>query len=177
MFAPLLCPKCGLRQRRHARYCTRCRFALATQPGWSDLEIAQARPAGLFPRFAAMVIDVVLILLAGSLLASFMTTPSVNSELYSLSTFWSIFVFTIVGWIYFAVMESSSREATLGKMALGIYVADKSNDRVTFGQATRRYFAKVLSALPFFIGFFMAAFTKGHQAFHDQVAGTVVLVR
>jgi uncharacterized RDD family membrane protein YckC len=37
---------------------------------------------------------------------------------------YSIMMGIIVNWLYWAVMESSSRQATLGKMALGIIVTD-----------------------------------------------------
>ena len=38
--------------------------------------------------------------------------------------------------IYQAVMESSAKQATLGKMALGIVVTDLSGNRVSFGKAS-----------------------------------------
>ena len=41
-----------------------------------------------------------------------------------------------VTWLYFALMESSIRQATLGKMALGLFVTDLEGRRVSFGRAT-----------------------------------------
>ncbi len=78
-------------------------------------------------------------------------------------------------WIYSATMESSTRQATLGKMALGIRVCDLQGRRLTFGRATGRHFAKFLSFLSVCIGYIMAAFTEKKQALHDLVAGCLVV--
>lgn len=80
----------------------------------------------------------------------------------------------LVGWIYEAAMESSSRQATLGKMALGLKVTDLQGQRISFARATGRYFAKIISTLTLFIGYIMAGFTSRHQALHDMIAGTLV---
>jgi uncharacterized RDD family membrane protein YckC len=82
---------------------------------------------------------------------------------------------TALGWLYFALMESSARQATLGKMALGIVVTDLEGRRIGFGKATGRYFAKILSALILGIGFLMVAFTQRKQGLHDILAGTLVV--
>lgn len=72
-------------------------------------------------------------------------------------------------------MESSAKQATLGKMALGIVVTDLEGARIGFGRATGRYFAKILSGLILGIGFLMAAFTERKQGLHDIIAGTLVV--
>ena len=84
---------------------------------------------------------------------------------------------TIVAtWLYFALMESSARQGTLGKMALGLFVTDLEGRRVSFGRATGRFFAKIITGLiPFFIGYIMAGFTAEEQALHDMIAGCLVL--
>ena len=84
---------------------------------------------------------------------------------------------TFVGWLYFAGMESSARQATLGKSAMGLVVTDINGNRISFLRATGRYFAKILSALILLIGYIMAAFTARKQALHDLLASTLVLKR
>jgi uncharacterized RDD family membrane protein YckC len=81
----------------------------------------------------------------------------------------------VVGWLYYSGMESSSRQATLGKMALGLAVTDLNGNRISFGRATGRYFAKVISALILLIGFIMVAFTEKKQGLHDMIASTLVI--
>jgi uncharacterized RDD family membrane protein YckC len=79
-----------------------------------------------------------------------------------------------VSWFYFSWMESSKFQATLGKMAMGIVVTDTNGQRISFGRATGRYFAKYISGFLLAIGYIMAAFTERKQALHDMIAGTVV---
>ena len=81
----------------------------------------------------------------------------------------------IVVWLYAALMESSARQATLGKMMIGVVVTDTEGNRLSFGRASARYFAKFVSVITLMIGFIMAAFTKRKQALHDIMAGTLVI--
>jgi uncharacterized RDD family membrane protein YckC len=80
----------------------------------------------------------------------------------------------IIRWLYFALMESSAKQGTLGKMALGITVTDMNGQRLTFLRATGRYFAKAISAIIIYIGYIMAGFTERKQGLHDMIAGTLV---
>ncbi len=52
-------------------------------------------------------------------------------------------------------MESSSRQATLGKMALSMKVTDLQGNRISFARATGRHFAKYISAMILLIGYIM----------------------
>ena len=83
----------------------------------------------------------------------------------------------VTHWLYFAFMESSSRQATLGKQILGLYVGDSNGDRISFGLATGRYFSKFLSFFTLYIGFIMVAFTKRKQGLHDLICDTLVYSR
>ena len=77
-------------------------------------------------------------------------------------------------WIYEATMESSSKQATVGKMALRLKVTDLEGRRISFARATGRHFAKIISGLILLIGYIMAGFTERKQALHDMIAGTLV---
>jgi uncharacterized RDD family membrane protein YckC len=71
-------------------------------------------------------------------------------------------------------MESSSYQATLGKMVCGMKVTDLSGNRISFERATGRHFAKYLSGLILCIGYIMVGFTERKQGLHDLLAGTLV---
>ena len=128
--------------------------------------------AGFWRRFAAWILD--------GLLLSIVTLPftlQVGGDAAAEAARTSIAgtISTVVGWLYYALMESSAKQATVGKMALGIIVTDLEGRRIGFGRATGRYFAKILSALILGIGFLMAAFTERKQGLHDMVASTLVV--
>lgn len=89
--------------------------------------------------------------------------------------YWAFVALSFVGqWLYFAVLEASAWQGTLGKKALGMSVTDLDGNRITFGRATGRYFAKILSTITLLIGFVMVAFTSRKQGLHDMLAGTLV---
>jgi uncharacterized RDD family membrane protein YckC len=80
-------------------------------------------------------------------------------------------------WLYFALQESSSRQATIGKRCCGIVVTDLGGNRISFGRATGRYFGKFISSLTLMIGYMMAGWTRRKQALHDIMAECLVLRR
>lgn len=87
-------------------------------------------------------------------------------------------VAVVLKWLYFAYLESGEKQATWGKQALGLYVTDGAANRISFGRASGRFFAKIISGLiPLGIGYIMAGFTERKQALHDMIAGCLVLRR
>jgi uncharacterized RDD family membrane protein YckC len=95
---------------------------------------------------------------------------------FVLGLFSTFALFVVAQWLYFAGMESSPRQATFGKAAMSLCVTDLTGQPLTFGHATGRFFAKIMSGLiPLGIGYIMAGFTKKKQALHDIIAGTPVL--
>ncbi|MCD6310127.1 MAG: RDD family protein [Candidatus Eremiobacteraeota bacterium] len=78
-------------------------------------------------------------------------------------------------WLYFALMESSKWQATIGKRIFSIIVTDYHGKRISFPRATGRYFGKILSNATLLIGYVIAGFTTRKQALHDFIAGTIVI--
>ena len=74
-------------------------------------------------------------------------------------------------------MESSPKQATVGKLACGLVVTDLSGQRLTFGKASGRYFAMIPSALILGIGFLMCLWTERKQCLHDIMAGCLVVTK
>lgn len=77
--------------------------------------------------------------------------------------------------LYFAAMHASAKQATLGKMAVGIKVTDDDGQAISFWRGVGRYFATIVSSLILAIGYFMAGFTERKRALHDMIAGTLVV--
>ena len=141
-------------------------------------------PAGFWMRFAAYIIDYLITGVVGCLIGGvfggiigavsvFRGESSLNSE--PLITFGSGVLGVTIAWLYYALMECSSTQATLGKMALGLKVTDMDGKRLTFSRATGRFFGKIVSGLILCIGFMMAGWTEKKQALHDILAGTLVV--
>jgi uncharacterized RDD family membrane protein YckC len=80
-----------------------------------------------------------------------------------------------LSWLYFALMESSPWQATLGKRMLGLAVTDLAGRRISFSRASMRFFGKILSSLILFVGYVMAGFTARKQALHDLLADCLVI--
>ncbi len=81
----------------------------------------------------------------------------------------------LIGWLYFALCESCSWQATLGKKILGLRVTTLDGDRVSFLRVSGRHFGKIISFMICFMGYTMAGFTPKKQALHDMIAGCLVV--
>jgi uncharacterized RDD family membrane protein YckC len=80
------------------------------------------------------------------------------------------------GFLYFALMESSERGATLGKRAFHLRVVTaEGHGRIGFGRAAGRYFARFVSMIVLYIGYLIQPFTRRKQALHDMICGTAVV--
>lgn len=148
------------------------------------MQIAKAQYAGFWKRAVAESIDGIVSYIAGTVImfplaAIIPELATTSTETITVASSGPIlFVLTIsivIGWLYYALMESSDLGATLGKMAMGIKVTDLNGEKVSFGRATGRYFGKIVSYLTLFIGFIMVAFTAKKQGLHDMMAGCLVL--
>jgi len=85
------------------------------------------------------------------------------------------FLIAVLVLIYFTIFESSSKQATPGKLLLGIVVSDFKGNRISLLRAVLRNLCKVLTFLTFLIGYTMAGFTKKRQALHDIITGCQVM--
>lgn len=167
---------------------------------WIDLDRAASTPtvatspdvvqAGFLRRWAALFLDQLIlsagfygiffiVILATGMAREFVAVETGAQEEISAALvglyLGMVLLYYLGAGLYYALMESSSRQATVGKMALGIKVVDRNGARLSFAHALGRWFAASLSYLTLYIGFLMAAFTRNKQALHDLVAGTQVV--
>src|SRR5688572_18227713 len=84
-------------------------------------------------------------------------------------------IFLVLGILYWALMQSSKQQATLGKALCGLKVGGPNGERISVQRALGREAAKIISSLTMLIGFVIAAFTRNKQALHDFVASTYVV--
>ncbi len=198
----MFCPKCGSQIHDASLYCASCGTRLSdlgVAPVGGDAStvvpamlprVAPVSPAigagaeasavnvygGFWRRVGASIIDS-LILYAVTFVVILATAigETGNEADSAAAGLWAVLASNVFAWLYSALLESSSRQATLGKMAFGIRVTDLNGQRLGFGRATGRHFGKWISGLTLGVGFVMAAFTQRRQALHDKIAGTLVV--
>ena len=159
-------------------------YAIPVTPPMYIAPTGSARYGGFWIRVVATLIDAIAVgIVTGpvSLIIGVMTglaghavsmpKPGVDVASFLITASFS----TLVNWLYAALLESSSYQATLGKMALGLKVTDLEGRRLSFARASGRHFAKILSALLLCVGFIMVGFTRFKQGLHDMIAGTLVI--
>ncbi|MBQ4856039.1 RDD family protein [Rhodanobacter sp. B2A1Ga4] len=150
--------------------------------------------AGFWKRFAAWVIDYLILLVPVFMIAlsmgattafeHFMTqiqggaTPTLAMEEYARAvrpaTMWAL----LVGYLYYAFFECSAWQATPGKLALGLRVTDLEGRRISLGRSLARNAVRltnVLTALIPLVCYLAVAWTTRKQGFHDLLAKTLVL--
>ncbi|HYG18110.1 MAG TPA: RDD family protein [Ohtaekwangia sp.] len=126
--------------------------------------------AGFWIRVGAALIDTVIlwvvnVILAFSFLGGFdVMASSISFNIVSL----------VMGLMYQCAFESSSLQATPGKIAVGIKVGHSNGERISFGTALARYFLKFLSFIILCIGFMMVGWDPKKQGLHDKLANTYV---
>ena len=189
-----VCPGCGCVTSAGALSCPQC-GGKANQPATAvDFSASQAILtqttrheevyASIWRRFCAALFD--------AFLASAILSPVTVLLVWVMEAYHSeiglseIKSRTVMGtvavllWIvcfglYCASAESSVHQATPGKRLLKLKVVSMSYGRLTFQQATGRYYAKFLSTFALLVGFAIAIFHSRKQSLHDMIAGTLVV--
>jgi uncharacterized RDD family membrane protein YckC len=168
--------------------------AMMPSPGAVPMVMVPAVPyAGFWLRFVAYLLDVIIVgIVAVPIVVVLAVATGASAALSSMSNdnpqqalatagfvifLCSLFIILLGGlWLYYALLESSSWQGTVGKKALGLIVTDLDGRRVSFGRATARFFSRLITGLvPLFIGYILAGITAKKQALHDMIAGTLVL--
>ena len=156
-----------------------------------DQEMPEYQYGSFLRRFAALFIDgLIFSVIAMAIFAltggyTTLLTMIQDGELNQTAFFTMFFGvgigLTIIQWLYNAYFESSEKQGTPGKQAMNLIVTDLNGERLTFGKATIRHFARLLPTLIPVIGSIYALadylcqpFTEKKQTLHDMIAGTLV---
>lgn len=201
----IFCSKCGAQNSAVAQSCQNCGSTLSSSLAPSQAAaparayapappVAYAPPSiygGFWIRFLAHLIDHIILGVVAAPLFFITVLPTIiriaqqadrdqepSPELI-ITIVSSVFVYialAFVGqWLYEALLTSSSWQGTIGKKILRLKVVDEAGNRIGFGRATGRFFAKILSSMFMCIGFIMIGFTERKTGLHDMLAGTRVL--
>ena len=127
--------------------------------------------AGFWRRFAAYAIDYVIAIAASVVVLLVAAVLGLIEDIGETQLALAV----LAGYfLYCTLLESSPRQATLGKQAVGIVVTDRDGVRIGLGRAAARFIAKLLSAVTLFLGYLLIALTARRQGLHDILVGTVV---
>jgi uncharacterized RDD family membrane protein YckC len=119
--------------------------------------------AGFWRRFGALIIDGIVLAIPSGIL-------------YAIDPILSNTIGTLIGILYYVILEGGQKGQTVGKMALGIRVYDlRQGGPIGYGRAVIRYFGRILSSIPLFLGYFWMIWDKEKQCWHDKLAGSVVV--
>lgn len=123
--------------------------------------------------YAIMIVGVVLFGLSGAFDSPGSDSPfgAVGAVVLGLS----YLTWPLISALYFVTMESSARQATLGKMAVGIKVTGLDGARISRTRAFGRWASHLINYLTLYIGYLAALFTARKQGLHDMVASTYVV--
>lgn len=201
----IFCSKCGAQNSAIAQSCQNCGLTLSSSLAPAQAAaparayapappVAYAPPSiygGFWIRFLAHLIDHVILGVVAAPLFFITVLPSIiriaqqadrdqePSPEMIITIVSSVFVYialAFVGqWLYESLLTSSAWQGTIGKKILRLKVVDETGNRIGFGRATGRFFAKILSSMFFCIGFIMIGFTERKTGLHDMLAGTRVL--
>jgi uncharacterized RDD family membrane protein YckC len=183
------CQHCGAVHADDASFCPSCGSWVGSVGGLPAVE-APARYAGFWQRAGAWLLDQLIVGVPFNILTAVLipydqpevksTTDAAGKTTLHWTGDWNTFGLilaagVVASWLYTALLQSSPRQATVGKIALGLIVTDEAGERITFARATGRYFASILNSVTLGIGYLMVIWTARKQALHDKVAGTVVV--
>ena len=169
----MFCAKCGSQQAEDSKFCVQCGASLEPrrEPAVSQGEM---RYAGFWLRVVAYLIDLVVLAIPTWLLARLGGPAEPISIGEKTGTVTGIYALLFT-WFYYALLESSVWQATVGKKALGLLVTDYEGRRISFWRATGRFFGNFLCALTLGIGYLMVGWTKRKQGLHDKLAQCLIV--
>ena len=194
----MFCPQCGSPNDDEYAFCKQCGASLrrgetpapapapplSTPPPAAQAAGQATRYASFGRRLLAVILDAIVAGVIGGLIGAMLgfmagfggvVTGADDSVVSDVSDLLGLLTGIAAGWLYEALLVSSSYQATLGKMAVGIVVTDMQGRRISFLRATGRHFGKIVSGMLLMIGYLIQPFTEKRQTLHDIMAGCLVL--
>lgn len=136
--------------------------------------------AGFVSRLFAFVLDVIIIVVAMTLITWLITFVDVlfNIEAFLGGNVISVILTALLTfgvYIGYPLFFWTLTGQTPGMMLMGLRVVTTDGHYVSLGRSIRRLIGYVIAALPFFLGFFWILVDDRRQGWHDKIAGTCVV--
>ena len=183
----MFCPNCGQENAPGARACETCGADLTrvtvAQPDSQTAKQAVSvdRPAfiygGFWRRLVAYFIDYLVLIPVVALFSIPLIISIYDGTAGENPTDVLLLLLTLylVRPLYFTILEASAKQATLGKMMVRLIVTDADGNRISFGRAAGRNYARIISEYFFYVGYIIIAFNKKKQGLHDLLASTIII--
>ena len=148
---------------------------LRTLLGFRFQQTAPQYFASFDQRLMASVIDY-FFLMIGYVVVVLLAYVFVDQKMFRIGTALVLLALVpIAKLIYSSIAEASIKQATIGKRLMDISVTDLIGNRLALSTSFARNFAKILSVLPFFLGYLYCFLNKKQQCLHDVVVETLVV--
>lgn len=179
--APMYCMNCGRPAAANEmvpiggrRVCASCKPIVLQQMREGGITAgSQHRYAGFWIRFAAVIIDTIVVGVASGIFGA--VAGAVFAVSPESGAFIVIQLMGALGAIVYEIAMIAAYGATVGKMALGLKVIRAQGGEIGAGLSVGRYFSKFISALILLIGYMMAGWDPEKRALHDRICDTRVI--
>ncbi|OHD53994.1 MAG: hypothetical protein A2014_08285 [Spirochaetes bacterium GWF1_49_6] len=136
---------------------------------------SDTKRAGFGSRLFAVIIDILVLFFLSPVVNMILSSNFKFGLMLDIPAIGPVIYLTVYGALailYFAIMESSAYQASIGQILMGIYAADnKTLTRLSFIKALLRSAAKVVTG---WFGFVAIFFTTDNQALHDTFSDSGV---
>ena len=163
------CPSCDKEVTPDTFFCPWCSIFIPAQD--------KGKKAGFFARWVALMIDpliaVILILIGTGVIGGIFGI--ISEDLGLIMGLITAIILPIAYFVWFLTLLRKG--LTPGKMILGLQVVNYQTGEIPgfWKMVLREIVGRIISGLFFSLGYWWALFDKNAQAWHDKLAGTVVL--
>ncbi|MDD2180936.1 MAG: RDD family protein [Bacilli bacterium] len=170
----VFCSKCLVINEEGNTKCINCGNIINIS---NDLKMNRVTRAGFWYRLLAFMVDLLLIVIVWSIF-SFAIIKLFPSLVFKFDEKFIKGIFYIMGIVmmilYNVLMETSSRQATIGKQIFKLTVGDSFNNPLSLTVSICRSVSKLVTCLTLGGGYILILFSEEKQAIHDIMTNTFV---
>lgn len=148
------CANCGREMSDQATACPNCGHPVAAFQSDTPSGVTLA---GFGVRFLGLMVDGIMLFIVSSVVPDNRTVRPIG---------------TAIGFLYNWLMLAYNDGRTIGKMVMGIRIANPDGSRISVGTAAVRSGMALISGLTLGLGYLWAAWDRENRTWHDSVANT-----